>query len=118
VNPLLKEVIKEARENKIMIRPNCWEIKKCGREPGGAKVDELGVCPVATEKRLDGTHGGKNAGRVCWVVAGSMCGGKIQGTYAEKYMDCIKCDFYMKVKMEENAKFKMTAPLVEKLRNN
>ena len=27
---------------------NCWEVKKCGREPGGAKVAELGVCPAST----------------------------------------------------------------------
>jgi hypothetical protein len=26
---------------------NCWEVKKCGREPGGVKVKELGVCPAS-----------------------------------------------------------------------
>jgi len=25
---------------------NCWEFKKCGRQPGGPKVAELGVCPA------------------------------------------------------------------------
>lgn len=34
-----------------MSRTNCWEYFKCGREPGGSKVDELGVCPAATEER-------------------------------------------------------------------
>ncbi len=98
-----------------MTKLNCWEVKKCGREPGGENTDELGVCPAATEIRLDGTHGGINAGRACWVIAGSMCGGKIQGTYAEKYISCSKCDFFMKVKSEENASFKMTSSLRTKL---
>ncbi|MBL7031656.1 MAG: hypothetical protein ISR97_00550 [Nitrospira sp.] len=94
---------------------NCWEIKQCGRETGGIKVSELGECPASTEKRLHGVHGGMNAGRTCWVVAGSMCGGKIQGTYAEKYMNCNICDFYMKVKSEESDEFNLTATLLVKL---
>jgi len=32
---------------------NCWEYKKCGREPGGIKVHELGVCPATVEEGLD-----------------------------------------------------------------
>lgn len=52
-----------------MKKINCWEFKKCGRESGGAHAYDFGVCPAATEKRLNGTHGGKNAGRACWVVA-------------------------------------------------
>ena len=58
---------------------NCWEYKKCGREAGGAHVHDLGVCPVTEEKRLDGAHEGVNAGRACWVVAGSLCKGEVQG---------------------------------------
>ena len=30
-------------------RLNCWEVKKCGREPGGKSVATLGVCPAASE---------------------------------------------------------------------
>ena len=96
-------------------KKNCWEVKQCGREPEGVKAYELGVCPASTEIRLNETHGGKYAGRACWVVAGSMCGGKIQGTYADKYANCAKCDFFMKVKSEEHSNFKMTAALVKKL---
>ncbi|MFH1294085.1 MAG: two-CW domain-containing protein [Pseudomonadota bacterium] len=29
-----------------MAKTNCWEHKKCGRKVGGAKVQELGVCPA------------------------------------------------------------------------
>ncbi len=80
---------------------NCWEHKKCGRQPGGHKVADLGICPATVEQTLSGAHGGKNAGRACWVVAGSLCGGKIQGTYAQKLTNCWRCDFMNKVKQEE-----------------
>lgn len=98
-------------------RKNCWEHKRCGRERGGAKVDELGICPAASEGRLDGTHGGTNAGRACWVVAGSLCGGKVQGTFAQKFQSCSTCDFYLRVRTEEGlAKFELTPTLLGKLR--
>ncbi len=94
-----------------MPKQNCWEFKKCSREVGGAKVEELGTCPANTTPELDGTHGGKNAGRACWVVSGTMCGGKVQGTFAKKYDNCEKCDFYRIVKQEEGHKY-IFAPLL------
>jgi len=96
---------------------NCWEFKKCGREEGGVKAHELGVCPATIEKKLDGIHGGKNAGRACWVVAGSMCGGKLQGTFAQKYENCLLCDFYQKVKEEEGTRYQLSITLLNRLRN-
>ncbi len=82
---------------------NCWEFKKCGREPGGEKIAELGLCPAASEESTDGVNEGKNAGRVCWAVAGTFCGGKVQGTFAEKYLSCMACDFFKLVKEQEGA---------------
>ena len=99
-----------------MKKLNCWEYKKCGREPGGVKVHELGVCPATTEDKVDGTHGGKNAGRACWAVAGSMCGGKVQGTFAQKYGNCVICDFFKAVKEEEGSLFILSERLLEKLK--
>ena len=84
-----------------MQKMNCWEFKKCGRQPGGPKAAELGVCPATMYADLDGAHGGKNAGRACWAIAGSLCGGKIQGTYAQKLHNCWRCEFMNKVKQEE-----------------
>ena len=84
-------------------KKNCWEHKKCGRQPGGSKAAELGVCPVTTYGELNGAHGGKNAGRACWAIAGSLCGGKIQGTYAQKLSNCWRCDFMNQVKKEEES---------------
>jgi hypothetical protein len=90
-----------------MAKVNCWELKKCGREPGGAKTDELGVCTAATEIRTDGINGGKNAGRICWTIAGTLCGGKVQGTFASKLVNCLECDFYKLVCQEEGDDLKM-----------
>ncbi len=95
----LTEKIENVLEEKIKL--NCWEFKKCGRQPGGHKAQELGVCPATTEQALNGAHEGKNAGRACWVVAGSLCGGKIQGTYAMKLLNCWRCEFMNTVKREE-----------------
>jgi len=94
---------------------NCWEVKGCGRELGGKNAKELGVCPAAIYRRLDGVHGGKNAGRVCWVVAGTMCAVRVQGTFAQEYKDCLECDFYKSVKEEESHYFGMTTSLEEAL---
>ena len=55
----------------LTMKINCWEFKKCGRQPGGAKAAELGVCPATVSAVLNGAHGGQNAGRACWVIAGS-----------------------------------------------
>ncbi|UCG79458.1 MAG: hypothetical protein JSV21_03135 [Nitrospirota bacterium] len=95
---------------------NCWEFKKCGRQPQGEHVHDLGICPAAVEERLDGEHDGVNAGRACWVVAGTFCGGKKQGTFAEKYKSCEQCDFYGAVHDEEFPKFRLITTLTAKLK--
>jgi hypothetical protein len=87
-----------------MQKKNCWEIKKCGREPNGAKHQELGVCPATVDSSYDGANNGKNAGRICWAVAGTFCGGKIQGTFAQKEVSCMYCDVFMRIKEEEDNK--------------
>ena len=85
-------------------RVNCWEFKKCGRQPEGRHSSDLGVCPAATTENLDRLHGGTNGGRACWFVVGTLCDGEVQGTYAKKYKSCIYCDFYKRVKEEEYSK--------------
>ncbi len=88
------------------MKQNCWDFKKCGRQPGGPKASELGVCTAATEVIYNGKNGGKNSGRYCWKVAGTLCGGKVQGTWAQKMSNCNVCDFMIQVKNEEGAAFK------------
>ena len=64
--------------------PNCWEIKQCGREQGGLKVAELGECVASVEK----------LGHSCWEIAGTLCGGAVDGTFAEKEGTCLHCEVY------------------------
>jgi len=58
-------------ENEDLVK--CWEHKKC------TKSD----CP---------SHGNENLR--CWQVAGTFCGGSVQGYFATKYGDCRKCDVF------------------------
>lgn len=95
---------------------NCWEFKKCGREPGGIKAEDLGVCLAATEKKLNGVHGGKNAGRACWAVCGTLCGGEVQGTFADKIGNCKVCDFYKLVWTENIDDFVHIGALIRMLK--
>jgi serine/threonine protein kinase len=80
---------------------NCWEFMKCKREPGGARAGENGTSVAATDSSYDGINYGKNAGRICWAVAGTCCGGDIQGTFAEKRDSCTSCPFYKLIQEEE-----------------
>lgn len=98
------------RRGVVMAKLNCWEVKLCGREPGG-KRNDLGICPASLEARLDGIHGGINAGRACWIVAGTLCGDKVQGTFAKKYDSCEQCDFFALVQGEEGSSFLSTSVL-------
>jgi len=79
-------------------------------------VKRRGVCPAATDERLNGLHGGKNAGRACWVIAGTFCEGKVQGTFAQKYQDCTQCDFFRQVKMEEGSDYQTSLVILKKLK--
>ncbi len=80
---------------------NCWEFMKCGREPGGDHIAELGVCPATVDNSFNGINRGKKGGRICWSIAGTFCGGEIQGTFAEKRESCQKCNFFKIVQAEE-----------------
>ena len=84
-----------------MSKQNCWELKKCGREPGGAKSAEMGVCPAANSTESTGVNSGKNVGRICWAIAGTFCGGKVQGDFAQKSVSCMSCEVFKQIKQEE-----------------
>ncbi len=61
----------------------CWEHKRCGREKGGTKEAEMGICPAWPD------HGFS-----CASVTGTFCGGKVQESFAKKIASCAKCDFF------------------------
>ena len=95
------------KEEEKMSKQNCWELKKCGRETGGEKTAEFGVCPAVSDSSSDGLNSGKNAGRICWAVAGTFCGGKVQGNYAKKSVSCMSCEVFKQVKAEEGDTFNL-----------
>lgn len=80
---------------------NCWEYRKCGREIGGAKAEQDGVCPAAIATQLEGVNRGQCGGRVCWAIAGTMGSKACNLTFSEKIIDCVMCDFYQNVLLEE-----------------
>ena len=86
-----------------MAKLNCWEVRDCGREPGGVNAASDGVCPAATDWRLNRVHDGVNGGRACWAVIGTLCGGERQGSYGRKLAHCRECDFFKRVVSEESS---------------
>ena len=102
----------QPRRNRIKPRQNCWEFKKCGREPGGVNEAERGVCPASLDTNLDGLNFGKNGGRICWAVAGTFCGEvEPEGDFARQLLSCMDCDFFKKIQTEEGtANFELLIP--------
>ncbi len=100
------------RQRRIKPRQNCWEFKKCGREPGGVNAAERGVCPASQETNIDGLNFGKNGGRICWAIAGTFCGEvEPAGDFARQLLSCMDCDFFKKVQAEEGtANFELLIP--------
>ncbi len=82
---------------------NCWEYFKCGREPGGAKCGERGICGVAGAFELEGVNRGTAGGRVCWAVTES---GSAEAR-ADKFCRCIGCVFFRRVVAEEGRAFSL-----------
>ena len=99
-------------------RLNCWEVMMCGREMGGKNADEYGVCPAAADESFDAINSGKCGGRICWAVAGTFCGGCVQGSFAEKRCSCLNCDFYQMVQEEEGLANRQTRFLQFLVREN
>lgn len=95
-----------------MGKQNCWEFKMCGRQPDGPRVAELGACPAATLTKANGVHDGKNGGRSCWAIAGTLCGGEVQGMHAQKVGSCMACDFYKMVVREEGKNLMATRQIL------
>lgn len=62
-----------------MGKAKCWEYNKCGK-------DQTGECPAYPR-----------AGNICYLMAGTMCEGKLQGSYVLKIDGCRECDFYKTV---------------------
>ncbi|MCK5613344.1 hypothetical protein KAR91_66355 [Candidatus Pacearchaeota archaeon] len=88
-----------------MSKQNCWEFMNCGKEPEGSKSTYIGVCPVSIKSPMNGINDGKNAGRICWRVAGSLSGNNAMALCDVNVENCLKCEFYNHVRQQEIQSF-------------
>lgn len=72
----------------------CWEFKKCGREHGGARVAELGVCPVANFIKLANSVHGQSAVRACWAAKAPKPGTEDDIESSDRISNCVNCEYY------------------------
>jgi rubrerythrin len=111
----LKKVKALLADRGMEYKLNCWEVHLCGRQLDNGHGHGDLTCPAAADKRLNGMHGGLNAGRACWVVAGTSCKGEARGAYFHKFKSCRACDFYLRVREEEGSLFQSSAELLSRL---
>ncbi len=97
---------------------NCWEFKRCGREPGGAMATKHGVCPAAEFEDAHGYLGGTNGGCACAFITGTFCEEIVQGTYRDKSKDCWDCEFYRRLREEHGGAFSMLGFALHLLKRN
>lgn len=89
-----------------MAHTNCWEFKKCGREPGGMKAGEPeGICPASMAMQYDGVNHGSNAGHYCWEITVSLCTKLPMNTLAQDFIECNACPFFKLVQQQEGDSF-------------
>jgi len=67
-------------DEELQYKP-CWEYMGCNQD-----INHEESCPAYP-----------NFGKICWAVAGTLCAGKIHGTYAQKIHDCHNCGYYRMV---------------------
>lgn len=67
VNPEWSKLFKDKT------KPRCWESLSCDKTE----------CPV---RHTDNYR--------CWLIAGTLCEGKVQGKFAQKFGTCTKCEIY------------------------
>ena len=84
-----------------MNKYNCWDFMKCGRGPDGDKVSKEDMCPVAVDAAAHKLNGGKNGGRLCWIIAESTDEKNIKCTANHNRNSCFSCQFRFKVNSEE-----------------
>jgi hypothetical protein len=74
------------------VKKNCWEFLGCGAER---------MCNAYKDESLDGVNGGRNGGRACWTVKGTLCDDALGRTI------CRECRFYIHVREEEGPGFQL-----------
>jgi hypothetical protein len=56
----------------------CWHYNNCGHGKDS-------LCPAVDQ----------NAGKSCWLVVKTLCGGEVHGKHTERIKSCEGCSFYI-----------------------
>ncbi len=72
----------------------CWEFMKCGREGGGSRASELGICPAWPDH-----------GHACSLVAGHLCRGLVRELHGRDMDSCQDCEFYQRTQVTQHSGF-------------
>jgi hypothetical protein len=56
----------------------CWDYNNCGHGKDS-------LCPAVDQK----------AGKSCWLVPKTLCGGKVHGKHTQRIKSCEGCSFYI-----------------------
>ena len=91
-------------------RSNCWEIMNCGLGPNGGTAAASGLCPAASDTSSDGFNRGRNGGRICWEIAGTLSGAEVHCPFAAECFTCLSCDVFQRVQREEGSKVQPLRP--------
>ncbi|PKN23127.1 MAG: hypothetical protein CVU68_02155 [Deltaproteobacteria bacterium HGW-Deltaproteobacteria-3] len=77
ISSMIKRVTKGDTEEFLFTLPPdhepCWKMMQCGQED----------CVCFGREPLQ-----------CWTIAGTCCKGKVQGKFAQKFNNCMACEFY------------------------
>ncbi len=63
----------------------------------------------------NGINGGINAGRICWLIANTMCKGDTENAFETMITTCGECDFYKLVKAEGGEEVILSIDLLSKM---
>ncbi|MBF0136685.1 MAG: hypothetical protein HQL65_10625 [Magnetococcales bacterium] len=91
-NNLLEKIIVSKKLKQFSNNPektdekiNCWEFNQCGKEE---------YCLAGTSDSFDGFFGGKNGGRFCAFIEGTLCKDDTPRRDSDKLKMCSHCPFY------------------------
>jgi len=112
------KALESIRENDLpsrdnALKKNCWEYMGCGQRSGRKRSQGCTQCPVPEMTNYDGINGGKNGGRICWLITGTLCDEDVQLTFAHKFDTCRKCDFYWTVREEAGKNICLPIEIIE-----
>ncbi|MCI5148900.1 MAG: hypothetical protein D3916_05850 [Candidatus Electrothrix sp. MAN1_4] len=74
---------------------DCWEFKKCGREPGGKNIEKYGLCSLVVSLEDNKINNKRNGERLCWSLRESACEGIMRECCVNEIKECRQCTFYI-----------------------